>query len=159
MGGPGKDVGEVHPVAVGACVAGRGQVVRKGVGVGVVEHGKAYGVPGIIHVVQRSSVADGSAEIVFVFAVATIALAIFFVLIVAWDGSNDLELPREDHGETVTTDWFFDAGEGCTVSPFVEFAAEGVRFKFYETELTGCEEAMAPGSVDVSDRRVYNGGF
>jgi hypothetical protein len=86
-------------------------------------------------------------------------LNVVFVIVVAWDGSDDLEFAGEDHGEAFAADRLFDAGETGAVTPFIEFAAEGVGFEFYEAELAGCEKAVAPGCVYVGNGRVDDGRF
>lgn len=138
LSGARKDVSEVK--------SGRRRVVRKGIFGSSDSRIVDFGVAGVV-------------EIVVDVVVRGIAGDIVLVVLVAWDGSEDLEFTTEDHGKTFTTEGFFDSGKARTVSPFVELTTKSVGFDFYETQLTCSELTMTAGSVDMGDRGVYDRGF
>lgn len=75
------------------------------------------------------------------------------------DTDNDFEFGPYYHGEAVTPDGLLDTGNTSTFTPLIELAAEGVCLEFEKAELTGGEETMAAGGMDVGDGRVDYGGL
>lgn len=53
----------------------------------------------------------------------------------------------------------FDAGETATVTPFVEFAAQGIGLVLEQVQMAGSEETVAPVLVKECDGRVDDGGL
>ena len=48
----------------------------------------------------------------------------------------------------------FDAGKSSTIAPFIEFTMECVSLKFEEPKLTGSQEVVTMGCVDVGNGQV-----
>lgn len=86
-------------------------------------------------------------------------VAIFFGVFIPWNSSNNLKFAAEDHRESVTSDWFFDARDSSTITPFVNFTAESIYFMFKDPKLASCEHTVTTGSMYVSNRRVDDGRF
>lgn len=149
LGRPGKDVGKMISASV------RRQAVSKGVGVGVLEHGETS--MAFVHVIVRSvDVAHRACEVFVVVTVIAIPLAVF-VFIIARNCSDDLEFAREDHAEGFAANRFFKTREAGTVSPDVDLTMESIGLNLHGAKLTGGQETMAAGSMDMGDGRVYDG--
>jgi len=116
---------------------------------------RAPGVDAEIHaklVVQAAISTDIPAVVLVVFVLP-------IVVAVGGSADDDLELARDNHGEAVTADGFFDAGDTSALTPLIELAAEGIGFDLEHAELAGGKEAVSARGMDMGDGGVDNGGF
>jgi len=88
------------------------------------------------------------------------ANTIFLILILAdtRDGKH-LELPADHHPKAFASHWLFDSWDTSPVAPLVDLPAERIGFVLEHPQLARGEHAVAPGSVDMRDGGVDDGGL
>jgi len=106
--------------------------------------------------VVGSITADGG-ELVVTLVVVIVVLAV--LLIVVRDGGKNFDFTTENHGEALSANGFLDKREIGAAPPFIEFTTKSVGFGFQTAEFARSEKSMTTRGVDVSDRRIDDGGL
>lgn len=89
-----------------------------------------------------------------------LTLVLHILLILIWSrGYNNFDLSIEHQVEAVATGGFFKTGKTRSIAPLIQLPTKCLGFDLDHAKFTSSNQPVTPGSVDMGNRGVDDGGL